>query len=94
MFDEKPAPANATLTFWHWDCTTDFIDFDWQDAYITDNSGNIFQTIFHQCGNCQSWVNQTVDLPSSVGQTIRIKFLVHQDGFGVLRPRPTPRPRT
>ena len=55
-------PANATLSFWHWDCTTDTIDFDWQDAYITDTKGNILQTIFHQCGNCQSWVNQTVDL--------------------------------
>ena len=27
-----PVPANATLSFWHWDCTTDSIDFDWQDA--------------------------------------------------------------
>jgi hypothetical protein len=77
-------PANATLSFWHWDCSTDSIDFDWQDAYITDSNGNILQTIFHQCGNCQSWVNQTVDLASYVGQRIRVKFLVHQDGFGAL----------
>jgi N-acetylneuraminic acid mutarotase len=79
-----PVPANATLSFWHWDCTTDAIDFDWQDAYITDSNGNILQTIFHQCGNCQSWVNQTVDLAPYEGQTIRVKFLVHQDGFGAL----------
>jgi hypothetical protein len=79
-----PVPANATLSFWHWDCTTDAIDLDWQDAYITDSSGNILQTIFHQCGNCQSWVNQTVDLTPYVGQTIRVKFLVHQDGSGAL----------
>jgi N-acetylneuraminic acid mutarotase len=79
-----PVPANATLSFWHWDCTTDAIDFDWQDAYITDTDGNILQTIFHQCGNCQSWVNQTVDLSAYVGQTIRVKFLVHQDGSGAL----------
>ena len=70
-------PANAMLSFWHWDCSTDTIDFDWQDAYITDSNGNILQTIFHHCGNCQSWVNQTVDLTSYVGQTIRVKFLVH-----------------
>ena len=38
----------------------------------------------HQCGNCQSWVNQTVDLTSYVGQTIRVRFLVHQDGSGAL----------
>ena len=29
-------------------------------------------------------VNQTVDLTSYVGRTIRVKFLVHQDGFGAL----------
>src|SRR6476619_8414050 len=79
-----PMPANTMLSFWHWDCSTDTIDFDWQDAYITDSNGNILQTIFHQCGNCQSWVNQTVDLTSYVGQTIRVKFLVHQDGSGLL----------
>ena len=79
-----PVPADATLSFWHWDCTADSIDFDWQDAYITDTNGNILQTIFHQCGNCQSWVNQTVDLTPYAGQTIRVKFLVHQDGSGAL----------
>jgi len=78
------SPGNATLSFWHWECTTDSIDFDWQDAYITDSNGNILQTIFHQCGNCQSWVYQTVALTSYVGQTIRVKFLVHQDGSGLL----------
>ena len=79
-----PVPANATLSFWHWDCTTDSIDFDWQDAYITDTNGNILQTIFHQSGNCQSWINETVDLTAYVGQSIRVKFLVHEDGFGAL----------
>ena len=66
-------PANATLSLGHWDCTTDAINFDSQDVYITDSNGNILQTIFHQSGNCQSWVNHTVDLTSYVGQTIRIK---------------------
>jgi Galactose oxidase, central domain/Kelch motif len=77
-----PVPANATLSFWHWDCTTDVITFDWQDAYITDTNGNILQTIYHRCANCESWVHETVDLSSYAGQTIRVKFLVHQDGFG------------
>jgi len=79
-----PVPANATLSFWHWDCTVDSITFDWQDAYITDTNGNILQTIYHQCANCQSWINQTVDLTPYAGQTIRVKFLVHQDGAGDL----------
>src|SRR6266511_3809367 len=62
------------------DCTNDSITFDWQDAYITDSSGNILQTIYHVCDNT-AWVNQTVDMAPYAGQTVRIKFLVHQDGF-------------
>jgi len=81
-----PVPAGATLSFWHWDCNTSFsgTDFAWQDAYITDSDGNILQTIYHQASNCQSWVNQRVDLSPWVGQTIGVKFLVHEDGFGDL----------
>jgi hypothetical protein len=80
-----PVPANAALSFWHWDCNTAFsIDDAWQDAYITDTDGNILLTIFHQASNSQCWVHQTVDLTPWVGQTIRVKFLVHQDDFGDL----------
>src|SRR6516165_2176713 len=76
-----PVPASATLSFWHKDCTFDSITFDWQDAYITDSNGNILQTIFHQCTNNQAWVQQTVNMAPYSAQTVRIKFLVHQDGF-------------
>ena len=70
------------MSFWHWDFTTDSITFDWQDAYITDSSGTILQTIFHQCLSGGTWIQQTVDMTPYAGQTVRIKFLVHQDGFG------------
>ena len=80
-----PVPAGAQLSFWHWNCNTAFsIDDAWQDAYITDTDGNILQTIFHQSSNAECWVHETVDLSPWVGQTIRVKFLVHQDGFGDL----------
>src|SRR5207244_4216046 len=37
-----PVPANATLNFWHWDCTQGVaIIAEYQDAYITDTNGNI-----------------------------------------------------
>jgi hypothetical protein len=85
FYQQFTVPAGGgTLSFWHWDCTTDSIAFDWQDAYITDSSGNILQTIFHQCVDNEQWVNQTVDMTPYTGQTVRIKFLVHQDGFGDL----------
>ncbi len=77
-----PVPAGAQLSFWHWDCTTDVIDFDWQDAYVTDADGNILLTIYHEASNNQCWIHETVDLSPWVGTTIGVKFLVHQDGFG------------
>src|SRR5437588_6659331 len=75
-----PVPASATLSFWHKDCTNDTIAFDWQDAYITDSNGNILQTIYHLCDTAD-WTNQTVNMAAYAGMTVRIKFLVHQDGF-------------
>ncbi len=103
-----PVPANAILSFWHWDYTTGDITSDWQDAYITNTNGQILQTIFHQCENGQTWLNTTVDMAPYDGQIVRVKFLVHQNGVGdgtgmyvddvVLAtscgaPTPTPTPR-
>ena len=83
FYQQFVVPAGGgTLSFWHWDFTTDSISYDWQDAYITDSNGNILQTIFHQCANGQTWINTTTDLMPFAGQTVRVKFLVHQDGFG------------
>ena len=85
FYQQFTVPAGtSTLSFWHWDCTTDSITFDWQDAYITDSSGNILQTIFHQCLDGETWINQQVDMTPFAGQTVRIKFLVHEDAFGDL----------
>src|SRR5438876_1769511 len=85
FYQEFTVPAGtSTLSFWHWDCTTDSITFDWQDAYITDTSGTILQTIFHQCNDTETWLNAQVDMSSYAGQTVRVEFLVHEDGFGDL----------
>jgi uncharacterized MnhB-related membrane protein len=85
FYQQFTVPAGGgTLSFWHWDCSTDSILFDWQDAYITDSNGNILQTIIHQCDNAHAWVKETVNMTPYAGQTVRIKFLVHQDGAGDL----------
>jgi len=82
FYQQFTVPAGGgTLSFWYWTCTFDSITFDWQDAYITDSNGTILTTIFHQCTNNQAWVNQLLDMAPYAGQTVRIKFLVHQDGF-------------
>src|SRR6266404_3225042 len=83
FYQQFTVPANGgVLSFYHSDFTTDTIMFDWQDAYITDSNGNILQTIFHHCLDAKGWINQTVDITPYAGQTVRIKFLVHQDGGG------------
>jgi hypothetical protein len=79
-----PVPANAILSFWHWDSTGDTITSDSQNAYITNTNGVILQTIFHQCENGQTWLNTTVDMMPYAGQTVRVKFVVHQNGAGGL----------
>jgi len=85
FYQQFTVPAGGgTLSFWHWDCTTDTIDFDWQDAYITDVNGNILQTIFHQCNDTEIWLNTQVDMTPYAGQTVRVEFLVHLDDFGDL----------
>jgi hypothetical protein len=85
FYQEFTVPASGgTLSFWYWTCTTDSIAFDWQDAYITDTSGTILQTIFHQCTDNEAWVNQTVDMAPYAGLTVRVEYLVHTDNFGDL----------
>ena len=81
FYQQFTVPAGGgTLSFWYWTCTFDFLPRDWQDAYVTDSNGAILQTIFHQCSDHETWVQQTVDMGPYAGQRIRIKFLVHQDG--------------
>src|SRR5204862_1276948 len=81
FYQQFTVPAGtSTLSFWHKDCTNDSITFDWQDAYITNSSGTILQTIYHLC-DTEDWTKVLVDMKQYVGQTVRIKFLVHQDGF-------------
>jgi N-acetylneuraminic acid mutarotase len=76
-------PANGgTLSYWYWPRTTDSIAFDWQDAYVQDTSGVTLATIMHVCQDTQAWTHVTFDMAPYAGQTVRIKFLVHGDGFG------------
>jgi hypothetical protein len=83
IYQTITVPASGgTLSYWYNPSTVDSITFDWQDAYVTDTSGNILATIMHVCDNTAAWTNQTFDMTPYAGQTVRIEFLVHQDGFG------------
>jgi len=74
--------GGATLSYWYKPYSEDTIDFDWQDAYITNSSDTVLATIMHVCSNSQTWTQVTYDLSSFVGQTIRVKFLVRGDNAG------------
>ena len=76
--------TKATLTFWYWPATTDSITYDWQEAQVQNTSGTMLAQIMKVCSNAQAWTQVTYDLTSYKGQTIRIYFNDHQDGFGDL----------
>jgi len=76
--------TKATLTFWYWPSTTDTITYDWQEAQVQNTSGTMLAQIMKVCSNAQAWTQVTFDLTSYKGQTIRIYFNDHQDGFGDL----------
>ena len=109
FYQQFTVPASGgTLSFRHWDCAQPGLESDYQAAYITDTSNHILQTIFSHLSEESRWIQQLWDLGPYAGQTIRVKFLVYQDGFGItgmyvddvqllqrcsLRPASTPRPR-
>jgi hypothetical protein len=83
FYQQVTVPAGgATLSYWYFPYSEDYIYFDWQDVYITDLSGNILVTVMHVCSDAQVWTNVTYDMSAFAGQTVRVMFLVHQDGAG------------
>ena len=76
--------TKATLTFWYWPSTTDTITYDWQEAQVQNTSGTMLAQIMKVCSNAQVWTQVTYDLTSYKGQTIRVYFNDHGDGYGDL----------
>ena len=77
-----PAGASsAVLDFWYYAYSTDSITYDWQDAQVQDGSGNLLLDVFHMCSDGQVWTEQSVDLSAYAGQTLRIYFNAHGDGY-------------
>ena len=77
-----PAAGVPHLTYWTILNTTDTIAFDWQDVYVTNTSGAILATVQHVCITQANYTLTDFNMTPFAGQTVRIKFLVHQDGFG------------
>ena len=73
---------SPVLVFWYWPYTTGSITSDWQNVEIRDTNGNILETLMHVAENDQTWKGRAFGLSAYAGQTIRLEFLVHQDGSG------------
>ncbi len=83
IYQTVTVPAGtSTLSYWYYPTTADTIAFDWQDAYVENTSGTILATVMHVDENTPAWTNKTFDMTPYAGQTVRLVFLVHEDGFG------------
>src|SRR5437588_1581207 len=83
FYQQITIPAGASvLNFFIWPQTADTVTFDWQDVAITNTSGTVLATLIHTADNSQTWLSKSFDLSAFIGQTVRLRFLVHQDGFG------------
>jgi len=77
-----PSTANkATLTFWYWPGTDDTISYAYQEALIQNTAGTTLATALKVASNSLSWTQVTNDLTSYKGQTVRLYFAVHGNGY-------------
>ena len=76
--------TTATLSFWYWPATWDTITYDWQEAQVQNTSGAMLAQIMKVCSNARTWTQVTYNLLPYKGQTIRIYFNNHNDGYGDL----------
>ena len=78
-----PSGAAAMLTFWEWPYSTDIVTYDQQYVRVTPVSpAGAPVVLMNEARNDQTYVQRQLDLSQFAGQTVRITFGVHQDGFG------------
>jgi kumamolisin len=73
--------TKATLTFWYWPGTDDTITYAYQEVLVQNTSGTTLATVLKVASNAKSWQEVTYDLSSYAGQTIRLFFAVHGNGY-------------
>jgi hypothetical protein len=82
QFIAIPSSANkVTLNFSYWPATNDTISYAWQECLILGSSGNLLATPLRVASNARGWKEVTYDLTSYKGQTIRVYFAVHGNGY-------------
>jgi hypothetical protein len=74
--------TSATLSFSYWPTSNDSKSYAWQEADITDSSGQVIAQLFQKTSNDRTWISLTFDLSGYAGQTIGIQFLDHENANG------------
>lgn len=77
------AGSTPSLSFWEWPLTTDSVTFDQQYVRVQPISppGPVV-VLMNEARNDQTYIHRTFDLSPFAGQTVKLIFGVHQDGFG------------
>jgi phospholipase C len=73
--------TKATLTFWYWPGTDDTISYAWQEALIMNTSGTTLASVLKVASNTKKWTQVTYNLSSYIGETVRLYFAVHGNGY-------------
>ena len=76
-----PAGATASLTYWYWASTNDTISYAWQEAQIQNTSGTTLAEVMKVASNTKAWTQVTYNLTAYAGQTIRVYFNAHGNGY-------------
>ena len=73
--------GGGTLSFWYYPVSGDSVTYDWQEMDILNSAGTVVATPLKVASNTQVWTQVTANLASYAGQTITVKFTVHDDGY-------------
>lgn len=76
-----PTGAAASLTYWYWASTTDTISYAWQEAQIQNTSGTTLAEVMKVASNTKTWTQVTYNLTPYAGQTVRVYFNAHGNGY-------------
>jgi hypothetical protein len=75
-------PANGVLTFWVNALTTETsTEFSYQEAEFLDDEGNTVRMLWQASAQTNGWAQKTVDVSAFAGQTLRLYFGVHGNGY-------------
>jgi hypothetical protein len=73
--------GNSRLTFWYQPHCTDSITYDQIQMQIRNTSNATLATVLNVCSNSGAWTKVTFDTSAYAGQTIKLWFNDHDDGY-------------